>query len=148
VQEISTGDHRRTFDEGHHFFRFRPTMQQHISLANERRLFCYRLDTLEAMVLIASTQSKLTPARHVVFCILSSDASKVASIDDACTGSGFCQMAILQVVYRFQNGNEHDHDERSCIERFVVVVHLSRSVEASSRSRICSKVTVSISPRA
>ncbi|GHO63093.1 hypothetical protein KSC_019850 [Ktedonobacter sp. SOSP1-52] len=43
----------RAFDEMRQFFRFRTTMKQHVSLADQRRLFCHRLDTLKAIVVIA-----------------------------------------------------------------------------------------------
>ena len=43
----------RAFDEVCQFFRFRTTMKQYISLADQRRLFCHRLDTLKAMFLVA-----------------------------------------------------------------------------------------------
>ncbi|GHO64008.1 hypothetical protein KSC_029000 [Ktedonobacter sp. SOSP1-52] len=43
----------RAFDEMRQFFRFRTTMKQHVSLADQRRLFCQRLDTLKAIVVIA-----------------------------------------------------------------------------------------------
>ena len=43
----------RAFDEVHQFFRYRPTMNQHIALADQRRLFCQRLEALKAMDLVA-----------------------------------------------------------------------------------------------
>ena len=43
----------RAFEEVRQFFRFRTTMQQHVSLADRRRLFRQRLDALKAMVLVA-----------------------------------------------------------------------------------------------
>ncbi|GHO63353.1 hypothetical protein KSC_022450 [Ktedonobacter sp. SOSP1-52] len=43
----------RAFDETRQFFRFRTTMKQHVSLADQRRLFCHQLDALKAMVLTA-----------------------------------------------------------------------------------------------
>jgi transposase-like protein len=41
------------FDEVRQYFRFRTTMNQYISLADQRRLFCQRLDALKAMALMA-----------------------------------------------------------------------------------------------
>lgn len=41
----------RAFDEVRQLFRFRLTLQQYVSLADQRHLFCHRLETLKAMVL-------------------------------------------------------------------------------------------------
>ncbi|GHO71320.1 hypothetical protein KSC_102120 [Ktedonobacter sp. SOSP1-52] len=43
----------RAFNEGPQFFRFRTTTKQYISLADQRRLFCQRLDALKVMLLVA-----------------------------------------------------------------------------------------------
>ncbi|WP_374229179.1 hypothetical protein [Ktedonobacter sp. SOSP1-52] len=43
----------RAFDEGRQFFRFRAPTKQCISLADQRRLFCQRLDVLKDMLLVA-----------------------------------------------------------------------------------------------
>ncbi len=42
----------RAFDEVHQFFRFRTTTKQYISLADQRRLFCQRLDALKVILLV------------------------------------------------------------------------------------------------
>ncbi|EFH79579.1 IS6 family transposase [Ktedonobacter racemifer] len=43
----------RAFDEVRQFFRFRTTRKQHVSLADQRHLFCQRLDALKTMLLVA-----------------------------------------------------------------------------------------------
>ena len=43
----------RAFDEVRQFFRVRTTMQQQVSLAQQREMFRQRLDTLKAMVQVA-----------------------------------------------------------------------------------------------
>jgi hypothetical protein len=42
----------RAFDEVRQFFRFRTTIQQKVSLAQQREMFRQRLDTLKATVLM------------------------------------------------------------------------------------------------
>jgi putative transposase len=43
----------QAFDELRQFFRFRTTMKQSVPLAQQRMMFCQRLDTLKALVLRA-----------------------------------------------------------------------------------------------
>jgi hypothetical protein len=43
----------RAFDEVRQFFRFRTTMKQHVSLAQQREVFHHRLEALSALVLAA-----------------------------------------------------------------------------------------------
>jgi putative transposase len=43
----------RAFDEVRQFFQFRTTMRQQVSLAQQRTVFCQRLDAFKVMVLMA-----------------------------------------------------------------------------------------------
>ena len=42
----------RAFDEVRQFFRIRTTVKQKVSLAQQRQVFCQRLDTLQALALV------------------------------------------------------------------------------------------------
>lgn len=50
---VSASRFCRAFDEVRQFFRFRTTMKQRVSLAQQREVFCHRLEALKTMMLVA-----------------------------------------------------------------------------------------------